>query len=161
SEPIVSPKTREIADIVLRLFAGRSVLPRIARAVQSLDLFAGLDEEQVRRLAGVCRLAVFAPGQVIFQQDTPGGEMHILLEGEAAVARLGSSATVGVVNAGECLGELSLLTGADHSATATARTAVETAVLSRPELAELVRLRPDIGLLIYRNLAVGVGQKLR
>jgi hypothetical protein len=44
--------------------------------------------------------------------------------------------------------------------TATARTRVETAVLGHEDLAELIRLRPDIGLHIYRNLAVGMGQKL-
>jgi hypothetical protein len=38
---------------------------------------------------------------------------------------------------------------------------VETAVLGHAELAELVRLRPDIGLHIYRNLAAGLGEKLK
>jgi hypothetical protein len=28
-------------------------------------------------------------------------------------------------------------------------------------VAELIRLRPDIGLHIYRNLAVGMGEKLK
>ena len=48
-----------------------------------------------------------------------------------------------------------------HSATATALTRVETAVLGHQDLAELIRLRPDIGLHIYRNLAVGMGEKLK
>jgi hypothetical protein len=34
-------------------------------------------------------------------------------------------------------------------------------VLEYADLAELVRLRPDIGLHIYRNLAVGEGEKLK
>ena len=34
------------------------------------------------------------------------------------------------------------------------------ALLSRAELGRLVRQRPDIGVLIYRNLAVDAGQKL-
>ena len=45
--------------------------------------------------------------------------------------------------------------------TATAQTNVETAVLGHQDLAELIRLRPDIGLHIYRNLAVGMGEKLK
>jgi CRP-like cAMP-binding protein len=49
----------------------------------------------------------------------------------------------------------------DHSATATALTRVETAVLAHEDLAELARLRPDIGLLIYKNLAWGLGAKLK
>jgi CRP-like cAMP-binding protein len=56
---------------------------------------------------------------------------------------------------------MSLLTGAVHSATATAVTRVETALLGHEDLAELIRQRPDIGLHIYRNLAVGMGEKLK
>jgi len=56
---------------------------------------------------------------------------------------------------------MSLLTAAAHSATATALSPIETAVLGHQDLAELIRLRPDIGLHIYRNLAVGMGQKLK
>ena len=88
--------------------------------------------------------------------------MHVVLQGEVAIAVAGSDAApVGVVRAGECLGEMSLLTAAAHSATATALTRVETAVLGHQDLAELIRLRPDIGLHIYRNLAVGMGEKLK
>jgi CRP-like cAMP-binding protein len=67
----------------------------------------------------------------------------------------------GVVGTGECLGEMSLLTGAAHSATATARTHVEAAVLGHRALVELIRMRPDIGLHIYKNLAVGMGEKVK
>jgi CRP-like cAMP-binding protein len=56
---------------------------------------------------------------------------------------------------------MSLLTAKAHSATATARTHVEIATLDHEDLAELIRLRPDIGLHIYRNLAVGLGEKLK
>ena len=69
--------------------------------------------------------------------------------------------SVGMVTGGECLGEMALLTATPHSATATARTLVETAVLDRRSLAELIRLRPDIGVLIYKNLATGLGEKLK
>jgi CRP-like cAMP-binding protein len=56
---------------------------------------------------------------------------------------------------------MSLLTAAPHSTTATARTGVEAAVLEHRHLAELVRLRPDIALHLYRTLAVGMGAKLK
>jgi hypothetical protein len=38
---------------------------------------------------------------------------------------------------------------------------VETGVLSRQDLRSLVRLRPGIGVVLYRNLARGLGEKLR
>jgi GNAT superfamily N-acetyltransferase len=156
----LTPRAGALAEVVLRRFRSRGVLPRIARAVHALALFGGLDEEQVNRLAGTCGLATFEPGEVIFQQGQQGSEMHLVLEGEVAIARTGAPGPVGAVRKGECLGEISLLTAAAHSATATAVTRVETAVLGHRDLAELVRLRPDIGLGIYRNLAVGLGKKL-
>jgi CRP-like cAMP-binding protein/GNAT superfamily N-acetyltransferase len=157
----LTPKAKEVADVVLRRFRSRSVLPRIAEHVRDLSLFAGLDEGQVQRLAGTCTLATFEPGQVVFQAQHPGREMYVVLRGEVEIASPARSSPVGVVRTGECLGEISLLTGAAHSATANALTAVEMAVLSHRDLAELIRLRPDIGLHIYRNLATGLGAKLK
>jgi GNAT superfamily N-acetyltransferase len=157
----IPPRTRVVADIVLRHFQSHRVLPRIAEAVQGLSLFAGLNEEQVNRLAGVCSVSRFEAGAVIFREGQADKEMHVVLQGEVAIGVVASPAPVGVVRKGECLGEMALLRATPHSATATARTAVETAVLGHRDLAELIRLRPDIGLLIYKNLAVGMGEKLK
>jgi GNAT superfamily N-acetyltransferase len=159
----LTPRCKILADLVLRRFRSRSVLPRIAEAVSALPLFAGLDAEQVTRLAGVCGVAAFAPGEVIFRENQHGDQMHVVLAGAVAITVAGPCpAPVGIVSSGECLGEMALLTQrAVHSATATALTAVSTAVLGHRDLAELIRLRPDIGIHIYRNLAVGMGEKLK
>jgi len=84
-----------------------------------------------------------------------------VLEGKVEITLASVSGSVGLVTRGECLGEMSLLTAAPHSATATAQTLVETAVLDRQHLAELIRLRPDIGAQMYKNLAMGLGEKLK
>jgi GNAT superfamily N-acetyltransferase len=160
TEPL-TPKAAALAHVVLRPFRSRDVLPRIARAVQELPLFRGLSAEQVTRLAGACTVSTFEPGAVIFREGEAGGEMHVVLQGEVAIGVAGSTSPVGTVRCGECLGELSLLNAAPHSATAAAHTRVETAVLGHQDLAELVRLRPDIGLHLYRNLAAGLGEKLK
>jgi GNAT superfamily N-acetyltransferase len=157
----LAPRYRALADLVLRRFRARYVLPRIAAAVHRLPLFAGLIEEQVTRLAGVCGSASFESGDTVFREGENEHRMHVVLEGEVEITVARSDKSVGVVHDGECLGEISLLSEAPHSATATARTHVETAVLEHADLAELIRLRPDIGLHIYRNLAVEEGEKLK
>jgi hypothetical protein len=157
----LTPSCVALAELVLRLFRNRTVLPRIAKAVHDLPLFAGLNDEQIARLAGMCGVTAFEPGETVFRESEAGHDMHVVLRGEVAIAVAGSADPVGIVRSGECLGELSLLTAGVHSATATAQTRVETAVLGHRDLAELVRLRPDIGLHIYRNLAVGTGEKLK
>jgi GNAT superfamily N-acetyltransferase len=157
----LTPRTRVLADLVLRQFVARRVLPRIEQAVQELSLFRGLSEEQVARLAGVCTVADFQPHQVIFRQGTTSNEMHLVLDGEVEITVEARPSSVGIVKKGECLGEMSLLANTLHSATAKALTNVETAVLSHRELTELIRLRPDIGLCIYKNLAMGISEKLK
>ena len=150
-----------MADVVLHRFTSRIILPRITEVVQQLPLFAGLSPEQVNRLAGICRVAGFAPGEVVFREAEGGDAMYLLLRGEAVITVAGSATPVGVVRAGEYLGEMALLTASPHSATATAETPLEAAVLEHGQLTALIRQRPDIGLHIYRNLAAGLGEKLR
>jgi GNAT superfamily N-acetyltransferase len=157
----LSPRCKAVADLVLRQFTIRSVLPQIAEAVGGLPLFAKLDAEQIARLAGVCGVTTFQSGDAIFREGEAADRMHIVLSGEVAITVAGSTTPVGVVRNAECLGEMSFLTAAPHSATATAVTPVETAVLGHKDLAELIRFRPDIGLHVYRNLAIGTGEKLK
>ena len=48
-----------------------------------------------------------------------------------------------------------------HSASAVAKSQVETAVLSHESLESLIRRRPDVGVVLFRNLATGLGEKLQ
>jgi len=157
----LTPRAKIIAETVLRPFRSRSVLPRIAQVVQEIPLFGGLNGEQIKRLASVCTVAKFEAGEVIFREGGLSDRLYVVLDGKVDVAIGGVGRSVAAVTRSECLGELSLLATAAHSATATAQTAVEVAVLDRHDLAEIIRLRPDIGLQLYKNLAVEVGKKLK
>jgi GNAT superfamily N-acetyltransferase len=155
------PPVSDIADLVLSAFRRREVLPRLAEVVDRVDLFQGLEEEQLTRLAGACRHRVFPAGTEIFRQGGSCDEMYLLLDGEVSIHVDGRVAPIGQVRAGECLGEISVLTGGEHFATALALTPVEAGVLTKRDLEGLVRLRPGIGVVLYRNLARGLGEKLR
>jgi CRP-like cAMP-binding protein len=124
-------------------------------------LFAGLNGEQIKRLAGVCTVSSFQPGEIIFREGGVSEQLYVVLAGQVDIGIEKLGGLVGFVASGESLGELSLLSTAPHSATATAQTRVETAVLERKDVAELIRLRPDIGMQIYKNLAIGLGEKLK
>jgi GNAT superfamily N-acetyltransferase len=155
----LTPRARAVAEVVLRQLTSHGALPRIAQAVERLPLFADLSPEQIHRLARVCGFASFEAGEVMFREADIRPAMYLLLDGEVAISIAGR--VVGLVRGGECVGEISLLTAGPHSATATARTRVEAAVLTRDDLTHLVDARPDIGLYIYRNLAAGLGEKLK
>jgi ribosomal protein S18 acetylase RimI-like enzyme len=157
----LTPRARIMAESVLGAFRHRSILPRIGQVAEAIPLFRGLSAEQLNRVAGVCAVAEFHAGAVLFNEGDMDDQLHVILSGEVEIKMGPLPDPVGVVKSGECVGEISLLTLAPHSATATAQTQVETAVLKRQALTELVRLRPDIGLQIYKNLALGLGDKLQ
>ncbi len=156
----LSKRAQALADVVLPPFFSSHVLPAIERIVTELPLFRGLDRDQVRRLASACRTTQFAAGDPIIEEGNHDRTLYILLSGEAAIRRAGAAQAVGVVRVGECLGEMSLLTGQPHSASAVARQPTEAATLTHDELTALVRFRPDIGLIMFRNMAIGLGAKL-
>jgi GNAT superfamily N-acetyltransferase len=155
------PPVSDLADTVLAAFRRREVLPRLGEVVDRVGLFSGLEEEQLTRLAAACQHATFPEGTEVFREGDPCDEMYLILEGEVAIYIEGREQPIATVRAGECLGEISVLTGGERGATARAVTPVEAGVLSKKDLQSLVRLRPGIGVVLYRNLARGLGEKLR
>jgi GNAT superfamily N-acetyltransferase len=158
--PFDAPEpTLSVGRYVLDSFARRRVLPRLVRAMDRLEICEGLSQEQTARLLGEFNTEVLFAGTEVFAQGDAPDRMLLVLSGEAAISIDGTE--VGAVGAGESLGEVSLLSDTPRSATAVARTDLEVGVLTRPRLNALVRRRPDIGAVVYRNLAQGLGSKLR
>ncbi len=156
----LTPPMQEIADVVMGGFYTRSVTPRIAQIVSDIPLFRGLNQEQVERLASTCTVQEFKAGEQVFCESDQADQMFILLEGHIIVGMGTPPIEVGRVKKGETLGEFSLLSSKPRTASAMTHTPVETAVLSYHDLGDLVRRRPDIGVIIYRNLGIGLGEKL-
>jgi len=156
----LTPLVQEMADVVMGGFYTRSVTPRIAEVVTDIPLFQGLNQEQVERLASTCTVQEFNAGEVMFRESDPADRMFIVLDGQITVGVGSPPVQVGKVKKGETLGEFSLLSAKPRTASAQTTSKVETAVLSYHDLADLVRRRPDIGVIIYRSLGIGLGEKL-
>ena len=149
-----------VADLVMRGFSTRVIAPRMAQAIKEIPLFQGMNSEQAIRLAGTCTVREVRAGERLFAEHDPGDRLYILLQGQVAITCGSPPVRIGTVRTGETCGEVSLLSARPHSATATAEGHVEAAELLQRDLADLIRRRPDIGVIIYRNLAVGLGDKL-
>ncbi len=154
------PEVQEIADVVMGGFRTRAIIPKIAKAVAEIPLFQGMNGEQRDRLAGTFGICQFQEGTQIFQESEHADQMFILLEGRIGIGKGSPPEPIGQIEKGETVGEVSFLSSSPHSATATAQTTVEAATLTPQALADLVRRRPDIGVIMYRNMAAGVGKKL-
>lgn len=153
-------EARPLFNLVMESFRTRTVLPGIAAYMEKISLFQGLSEEQARRVASGMILRDFGPGASLFQRGEPAEELFLVLEGAVEISLVGD-ALVGRVAAGSTVGENAMLSETPHSASASTRTGVVAAVLTRESFRELAARRPDIAVILYRNLAVELGDKLR
>ena len=86
--------------------------------------------------------------------------MFLLVKGhvDVSIAREGQYVTVATLNAGDCLGEMCVLTGEKRSATVTARDEVAAIEITKDALAQLLAAHPALlngltDVLVKRQLA--------
>lgn len=148
----------KVARMVIQQFRQKEVSPRILELAPKAAIFKGLNPSQTAQLAAICTPATFQPGEKLIEQGEPAGQTLLMLSGCAAVSIDGN--VIGTIGSGEALGELSLLRDAPHTVTATAEQPIEAATLKQDDLEKLIRRRPDIGVILYHNLAAQLGEKL-
>ncbi|MHC4989549.1 MAG: GNAT family N-acetyltransferase [Planctomycetota bacterium] len=157
----LSADARAVCALVMAPLEHRAMLPRLARCAASATLFHGIAEEQFEQLARCCSAVRFAEGERLVTAGERGDALYLLAEGEAEVLVSDGRLQVGVLGAGETVGEMGLLRDDAHDATVVARSKISAIRLPYSGLMALVRRRPDIGVVIFRNMATGLGDKLR
>ena len=98
-----------------------SVLPLL----QDIILFEVLEPEQLAELAAHLKPRSLEPEEVLFAQGGTEAVLFIVVSGILQISQHTEGSgqqTLGFIGAGDYIGEVSLLTGASYSATATART---------------------------------------
>jgi small-conductance mechanosensitive channel/CRP-like cAMP-binding protein len=108
-------------------------------------LFECLSDAQIENLVKEARLNYFGRGERVIQEGAEGDSMFVLLRGDAqvSVSRNGSSIPVATLSAGDCFGEMSLLTGERRTATVRAESDCHVMEISKPVMAEVIRDSPD------------------
>src|SRR6266436_2986800 len=118
-------------------------------------LFECLSEEQLNRLIQEARLKLFGRGEPVIEEGSAGDSMFVMLRGAANVyvSKNGSKIHVATLGAGDCFGEMSLLTGEPRSATVRADADCYVMEIGKPVMGEVLRDAPDCLVLLSELLA--------
>jgi small-conductance mechanosensitive channel/CRP-like cAMP-binding protein len=118
-----------------------------ANALQRVDLFRTLTDEERRALAERLRLAPFVRGEAMTRQGAEAHWLYLITKGDAEV-RVSvdgkSSERVATLKAGEFFGEMGMMTGEPRSATVIALSDVECYRVDKAAFHDILRSRPEI-----------------
>lgn len=109
-------------------------------------LFKCLTDEQLDALLPRGRVVHFGRGETIIRQGDNGDSMFIMVAGEANVTaeRHGLTRQVAGMRAGDCFGEMSLLTGELRSATVVANSDCEVVEIDKAVLGQSLKEHPEL-----------------
>lgn len=127
-------------------------------------LFAALSTRELRNLFGILHHRTYQDGEPVFLKGQPGAAMFIIKTGKVNVIDYGQDSretVVATLNPGDFLGELALLDDSPRSASAMAVEPTDIYAISRTDLDHLLTTSPQIGLRVYRALAVIIGTRLK
>ena len=130
-------------------------LHRRLRALGKIHFFAPLSDAERKTLAEGLRFMPFAHGEMILRQGESGASLYVLRDGKVSI-RIevdGVTKEIAQLGAGDCFGEMSLLTGAARSATVIAQGDVECYVIDRHLFEGIMSRNPPLAETIATLLA--------
>ena len=123
-------------------------------------LFASLPEPALERIRRAVDTRTFRPGDVMLAEGETRGELFVLLSGEAVVTGRdwhGEPIVLARLGAGECFGEMSMLSGEPPSATVEAATDAVAWALPHAAFVAIADEHPELA----RNLSALLSERLR
>jgi len=141
---------------------------RIIDAMRKIEILRGLSDQELLRVADMCRAIRVPAGKVIFKEGDEGNEMYLIHEGRVRVVINScrpdgsvASSTINILHANQCFGELIILNSGLRAATVVAVESTTLIVLGSAQFRKLCLTHPNIGYCIIYNLAQDLTTNLR
>ena len=134
--------------------------------LKQVSIFSGLSDEQLARIAGLCREETHDRGDVIVREKEPSTDLYVIQEGSAQVS-LGTPSMPGTtpiihLGKGQIFGEVALVDRGLRSASVNAASdGTKLYAISRDEFVQLCDEDTRIGYIVMGNIAADLSFKLR
>jgi small-conductance mechanosensitive channel/CRP-like cAMP-binding protein len=117
-----------------------------ASALREHTIFGALGGEAIDRLVQSSPVHLFAATEHVIEQGASGDSMFLLVRGgvDVRITRDGKTTVVAQLGAGDCFGEMSLLTGDPRGATVVATAESEAVEIQKEAFAAHVRAQPEV-----------------
>ena len=121
----------------------------------NVRMFSALSKKELNMVSRAADVVIVKPGSELVTEGSTGHEFFLILSGEAAVRRGGRK--VATLGPGDYFGELALLDRGPRSATISAETELEVAVIGQREFMSVLDQVPAVS----HKLLVTMAHRLR
>lgn len=160
--------TNDISDVIpgsLSLVAaGPAHKDELCSMLEQSSMFGNLSRRRLEALANYVRAFRAEKDTTIFIEGQLAGFMCIIIEGRLTIFKdsgTGRSKQIAEVGPGKSLGEMSMIDGLPHSATAVAIEPVTLVMLTRDDLNRILEEKPRLAVKILWQFAQLMSQRLR
>ncbi len=140
-------------------------MDEIKRLLKQINLFRGLTDSQLGRMAQITRFEEYAADDVIFEQGEAGDKMYIIQSGQVEVQvkdHSGILNSVLIMGEGQVFGEMALLDQGMRSASVVAlQPTARVYAISGADFKALCQEDTAVGYVMMRNIALDLSFKIR
>jgi len=128
---------------------------RIVQLLSANPFFAGLAQDALAKIAGICREQHLAAREVLFLKGDPSDGLYAIRRGQIRIGTtddIGQQMTMNFLGGGDVFGEIALLDGRSRTADAVAMEDTDMFYLPRPDFLKLLSSEPSIALQLIELL---------
>ncbi len=129
----------------------------VVEMLERQPLFAGLDREDLAALAQVAHVERYPKGHLLCEKGSPGQALYIVRSGRVRIFttdKEGREVALNICGPGDFIGELSLLDGLPHSASAATLEPSELVLLEREAFLSQLETHPRIALRVLAAISM-------
>lgn len=132
--------------------------------LKKMELFWGMNEQELKLFHDIATRDKYKPGQIIFQEGDPCDRLYIVVSGVVEISMLVAddvTQVLGELRAGTQFGEMALIDDAPRSATAKAMEETELLTVLRDSFLDLIEHHPTFSAKALINLSRTLSNRLR
>jgi CRP/FNR family transcriptional regulator, cyclic AMP receptor protein len=142
-------------------FQDQKIGVAIINLLRGLPIFEGLGDGELRKIARLFTQKLYRPTERVFNKGDQGNEAYIVMRGQIDICLDDKSPPIASVTNGQIFGEQAFLDGAARGGLAQASQASILLVMQRTAFNDLVQREPHLGMVVMRNIAMDLSNKLR
>jgi len=157
----LTPQARAMVDLIDHNFQDQKVGVAVITLLRHLPVFGGLGDGELAKMARLFSQKLYRPGERVFEKGDSSNEAYIVMRGQIDICLEENARPVASIGSGAIFGEQAFLEGTPRTARAIAVQPSILLVVQRPAFSALIQSEPHLGMVVMRNIAVEVSNKLR